>query len=1345
MTDLRSGMPALLASSALRRSARRLGWSVAASVLVAAPLVPASAQTFNLNGATVTITNFTDPPANNPAVITNGVLIVNNPDFRINIFPTTTPIPNLRFDGVLSDVGGALTLQTQGVLNLTLSGANSHSGGTNLNGGNAVASTTLVLANDSALGTGSLTLAGTNPTLGIATNAGRTTNTDTVLVGNNIVLALPGIAVGTRGSANLDVGAGLTMISTGNISGEGSIVKTGAGLLVLNGAISGTNGLFLGAGTIRTGNNSALGGSGLGMRAGTILQNGATGVTLPVFLSLGGAVTIDTQQFDYTLNGVLFDVSALSSITKIGSANLTLGGMNQHALGTALNQGAITVATDSALGRGALTMANGTTLRTAVNAGRATNAENVVVTNAITTAGAGTISTATGLTLITSTGVISGAGSLVKTGDGLLVLNGANTYSGGTSLNGGTIRVGNNAAFGTGAVTAAARTMVQAGLPGVNLATNFALNGEMLVDNHGIGLALSGVISGSGGLSAIDTRGSRTNMLTLSGTNSHSGGTLIDGTTVAVSRNENLGAAAGGLALIGGGTLRTTASLVTDRAIRLGTEEDFLVSLGAGGGRLAIGQGTTLTINGVISGGALTVNGGELVLNGANSYSGVTRLIGGTIVIANDAALGTGSLFRLDGGTLRTTASFATSRTLALGDVGGTISIASGTTLTASGMVVGTALTVNGGELVLNGSNSYNGGTTLRTGTITVANDQALGAGTLTMVAGTTLNVATNLGRPTNTDNVALANAISTAGAATINTGAGLTLFLNGIVSGAGSITKIGSGALVLGGQNSFAGGTTVAAGTLNVTGALASGVTVASGALLAGTGRIGSLNVQAGGTVNPGASGTADMVNLAVAGAVILGGTYTANIAPTANDSITAGGAVTLGGTLAVVPVAGTPLIQFNQSFTLASGASLTGTFATVTGLEGSAFTPVMTYTATGASLRLAPQSMEALGNGIGDVRSASVDGLGGRPGGLSGNALEVARAFDRAVAAGYNPQSFFTVYASSGSALTTTLRQMSGEQRAAERRVVLEGSRVVRESALDRLNAGVASLGGQQVSSSDGDRVLTFWLRGAGSWGTAQSSGAATGFTTDQRGVLTGLDWAKDGLTIGGMFHFTSTDIDYRELAGSSTVESVGGTIYGGYRRDGGVVVNGGVSVSGARTSGSRAITLAGFAQSLPGTTTGSSYQFFGEAAYDLAASADRRIEPFARVAHVRADIGGLTETGGVAALAAAKQGHDITVINLGGRVGANIAGGKAALNAGASWQGTSGDRDAATVIGIPALGQNGLIRTVQIDRSALSLQADAAVALSPAIRFSLGYSGLIGQRNSDHGGRATLMVAF
>ena len=721
-----------------------------------------------------------------------------------------------------------------------------------------------------------------------------------------------------------------------------------------------------------------------------------------------------------------------------------------------------------------------------------------------------------------------------------------------------------------------------------------------------------------------------------------------------------------------------------------------------------------MTWSGTVSGtGNLNLTGsGVLVLGGINTYSGETVVNpGGTISLASADAFGATSLIRLIGdpigtvngraATLRFTGSTTVGANI-VADGDPIIDIASGEIVTLAGDISdgvnpGDIVKVGAGRLILTGANTYTGGTIVSTGEL---------VGNTTSLQGAIAN------------NAAVEFAQATNGT------------YGGVMSGSGTLTKTGAGAVTLTGANTYTGGTTVAVGTLNVTGSLVSAVTVNSGAALNGTGTVGALNVLAGGSVNPGAPGTADRATLTVTGAATLNGTYTANIA--SNDRITAGGALTLGGTLAVVPVVPGGFTQFNTVYTVASGSTRTGTFATTTGLDqfGIAFNPLVEYTATQANIRLAPQSLVTLGN---------------RFGGISGNQLEVALAFDRAVAAGYNPQAFFAVYANAGSNLPRTLREMSGEQRATERRVVLDTNRVFRETALDRLNLGMSSMAGQQVSSSDGDRSLTFWLRGAGSWGKAQTSGAATSFQTEQVGLLTGIDWSRDALTVGGMFHFTTTNVEFGVLGGSSRVETVGGTVYGGYRKDSGLVANGGISVSSARANGSRAITLAGFSQSLAGCTTGTTYQFFGELAWDLAGSADTRIEPFARMTLVKANMNGLTETGGVAALTAAKQNYDITVTNLGMRFGTNVADGKVALNVSAAWQGTTGDRDAATIIGIPAVGQNGNIRSVLIDRSALLLQGGVGVNLSDTIRFNLDYSGLIGKRNDDHGGRATLNFKF
>ncbi len=1192
---------------------------------------------------------------------------------------------SLTLNGIVSGDGG---LVTGNFGTLTLNGANSYGGGTQITSRSVV-----YVGSDTAVGTGTVTM---NGATGLYNFSGATRT-----LANAFVL---------NGGSWL--GGSSDLVLNGGISGAGFVIKAGAQTLVLNGANSHSGTNQLRDGRITVGTSSALGTGALRVFApvaapvaglATTLSAGTTGLALAnaVTLDSGSNLIVESGGGSFTLNGV---ISGAGALTKVQAGNLVLNAANSYSGGTTVSAGTVTVGNNSALGTGAVALASGTTL--------ANNTDNLVVGNAFTI---GNAEVATGANVFTLAGVIGGTGLLTKTGSGTLVLNGANSYSGGTSVAAGTVTVGTSSALGTGAVAMANGTTL------ANNANNLALANGFVIGNVDVAtganvFTLDGVIAGAG---LLTKTGSGT--LVLNGASSFTGGTALNAGTIRVGNNTALGTA--GLAMAAGTTLQAgAAGLSLANAIALA------------GGATVDNNGRTLTLGGVISGTGLlavidsaAVAGSTLVLAGANSYTGGTLVTGTALQVESDANLGNAAGgITLTGGTLRTTASFTTARTVALAGAGGTLDTATGTSLTSTGVISGTALTKAGaGTLVLNGANTHTGGTALNAGQITVGTNAALGTGALTMAGGTTLQAGVTA--------LTTANAIVTLGAATINSGATpATYTLSGVISGAGSVTKQGTGILNLTGASSYTGATTVAAGTLNVTGSLVSAVTVNSGAALTGTGTVGALSVLAGGSVSPGAPGSTDRATLTVTGAAALAGTYTVNVTAAGSDRIAAGGALSLGGTLAVVPGVPGTFGTFNQTFTVASGASRTGTFATVSGLDqfGVAFAPSVEYSSTAATIRLAPQSLFTLGN---------------RFGGITGNALEVANAFDRAVAGGYNPQAFFNVYANGGNDLPRTLRQMSGEQRATERRVVLDTSRTIREAALDRLNNGIASMGGQQVSSNDGDKSITFWLRGAGSWAKAQTNGAATEFTSEQRGVLTGLDWKMNGLTLGGMFHYTSTDIEYRVLGGSSSVETVGGTLYAGYRKDGGVVANAGATVAGSRSNGARTISLASFQQSLQGRTNGTTYQIFGELAWDLAGAADTRIEPFARVSFVKADFGALTETGGVAALTAAKQSSDITVTNLGMRFGANVAQGKVALNASASWQGTTGDRSALTVIGIPAVGQNGNIRSVLIDRKALNVTADVGVNLSDTVRFSLGYSALVGQRNDDHGGRATLNFAF
>ena len=190
-------------------------------------------------------------------------------------------------------------------------------------------------------------------------------------------------------------------------------------------------------------------------------------------------------------------------------------------------------------------------------------------------------------------------------------------------------------------------------------------------------------------------------------------------------------------------------------------------------------------------GGSLTkVGSGTLTLTGTNTYTGGTVIEGGTLQLGNGGTSGSVVGNIIDNGIL----AFNRSDTFAVAGV-----------ISGSGIVQ-----QNGtGTTVLAGANTYAGGTHLNAGILAVNSDLNLGSGALSFNGGTLQALGAG-GGISSSKPVNLA-----AGGGTFLADAGTTSTLNGSITGVGAWTKSGTGTLALAGMNSYAGGTTIAAGTI--------------------------------------------------------------------------------------------------------------------------------------------------------------------------------------------------------------------------------------------------------------------------------------------------------------------------------------------------------------------------------------------------------------------------------------------------------------------------------------------------------------------------------------------------
>ncbi|MCR3250625.1 fibronectin-binding autotransporter adhesin ShdA [Salmonella enterica subsp. enterica serovar Mbandaka] len=311
------------------------------------------------------------------------------------------------------------------------------------------------------------------------------------------------------------------------------------------------------------------------------------------------------------------NVTGEGQIVKSGSDELIVTGDNNYSGGTTITGGTLTADHADSLGTGAI--ANSGVLQ--VGEGELEN-------------------------------TLSGAGSLVKTGTGELTLSGDNSYSGTTTITGGTLTADHADSLGTG--TIANSGVLQVG------------EGE-----------LENTLSGSGSLVKTGT-----GELTLSGDNTYSGGTTIDGGTLIADHADSLGTgtiANNGVLQVGEGELKNTLS-GTGSLVKIGTGELTLNGDNDYSGGTTIDDGVLIAANvNALSGGDVD-NSGTLMLdaNGAFELANVTTHSGATTALAAGSTLDAGQLTQEDGSTLSIDLGAATDEAMITADsvtLGGTLNV----------------------------------------------------------------------------------------------------------------------------------------------------------------------------------------------------------------------------------------------------------------------------------------------------------------------------------------------------------------------------------------------------------------------------------------------------------------------------------------------------------------------------------------------------------------------------------------------------------------------------------------------------------------------------------------------